>query len=447
MLLLVIAPASRADTCEDVAVACTERGDLEVDGVLLIDVCLAVQKTSLCLRDEPTDFCQPFTDIEVTGEDPLGPNQCRQLTETCLQMEAGLCGVWERTYECLNGPSDAPGATLLDREFENFTESFASTCETLEADPACSLFSSNFGHDAGTQTFNELDVTRSWWIKNNSFDCTPPGLEDTCEEIADQPICQRVGEGTCEAWNSLGDCIAQTETYRCEGDASFEASCEATVCVGDACVGMAPETTDSYAQSAAWLHFLDQLSDENSCTAEDIPPEGEEIESADCVGGTFDLGHDEPEVFAGTHMRCTRGFYNCCDGDGEGQCSAAEERLASIRQAGAAIYNYKNCTRTILLGTICVEYSDYYCAYGSKFARVFQEQVDLQTGAQVNRNAPRCPGLTIEQLEQIDVSSLDLSEVFGDMLEDAQEPVEELVIERMSQELGGFQLDVQETFE
>jgi len=51
----------------------------------------------------------------------------------------------------------------------------------------------------------------------------------------------------------------------------------------------------------------------------------------------------------------------------------------------------------------------------------------------------------IEQLETLDVEAMDLSEIFGDMLAEAQEPIQDLVIDRLNQELGVFQLDVEGT--
>ena len=106
-------------------------------------------------------------------------------------------------------------------------------------------------------------------------------------------------------------------------------------------------------------------------------------------------------------------------------------------QAGATHYLRSECR-----GVFCLKKRYFYCTYNSKFARVFQEQAHLQTGVQFT---DACPGLTIQQLETIDVDAMDLSEVFGDMLEDADLPVQDLVIERISTDMGVFQLGVEDT--
>jgi hypothetical protein len=91
---------------------------------------------------------------------------------------------------------------------------------------------------------------------------------------------------------------------------------------------------------------------------------------------------------------------------------------------------------------------EYWCAYSSKFARVFQEEAHDQTGTQFNYpSANPCPALSIGELQSLDISQMDLSEIYGDLLSQTGTPVEAFIIDQLETELGSYQSDVQNTLE
>jgi hypothetical protein len=68
-----------------------------------------------------------------------------------------------------------------------------------------------------------------------------------------------------------------------------------------------------------------------------------------------------------------------------------------------------------LLG-VCIRKKTGFCCYGTKMARLIQQQGRAQLG--LNFGSPECPectGLSPEQLSQLDFSKINFSEIFEDI--------------------------------
>ncbi len=70
-----------------------------------------------------------------------------------------------------------------------------------------------------------------------------------------------------------------------------------------------------------------------------------------------------------------------------------------------------------LFGSTCVKYRTNQCCFNSKLARIINEQGRVQLGLDIED----CDGFTLDQLEALDWSKIDLSEFIADMLEQAQD--------------------------
>jgi conjugal transfer mating pair stabilization protein TraN len=90
-----------------------------------------------------------------------------------------------------------------------------------------------------------------------------------------------------------------------------------------------------------------------------------------------------------------------------------------------------------------------YCVYESKLGRVFQEQAHKQIGGRFRArgSSDRCPPLTIDQLESLNMGEIDLSEIYGDMLDQADFPLQDALVNQLNNQLGVTAGDVQSTFE
>lgn len=444
-LFFIMTSAALADTCRLENAVCTRTGSVTVDGVTLENVCLAFERIETCTRDEVVQECEALQAGAVEVE-PLQSGQCRVTSETCTRETAGVCDQVERTYSCLDGPEDAAPAVLEDRRYTNFDERLASNCAQV-LEPSCTYFASQVIQGGSTRNINGKHVTRSWWERSHSYNCDDSEFVNSCSPFEDSPVCRQSETPVCQSYDDDGNCVFASYTYICESDTSFTAECNNEAhCADGSCDGAPEEENTDYAEASAWLNFLDDMADKNQCDGDATAPVEEDgVVVEDCQENRLEEGNTTPEVFSGEYLTCRRGNTNCCDLDGKGSCSAEEERLAARRLAGAAHYLGMRCNR--FLG-ICVSVDEYWCAYASKFARVFQEEAHDQTGAQLNYpGSPHCPALTVEQLQALNFDQMDLSEIYGDLLSQTDSLVEDFIITQLENELGMFESNVQDTLQ
>jgi len=470
LLVLVIPVGALCDTCQDPQVICTETGPAVVAGLRIDTACLALRRTETCTRSDPANTCTQLADLAVATLEPLQDRECRLTEEVCTRSVAGVCDAYRRVYTCWNGPEAATPATLVDRAHINFAERIANNCQAQVEDPNCSLERTSVTQGSGTRSINLMAIARSWWAQERRYDCTNADFEDTCARYVDNPICVDQAE-TCLVEGPGGCEYAEVE-FDCQSSAAFNARCEpVSVCVGENCEGIEQELNEDYPRVAAWLTMLNDAAQDNDCDAApgatgDSFGQCDQLLRQDCRPDTSDpgflLGHPvplicsqilqnptEPQVFQGRYMTCGyNAFQNCCSGSGGiFGCSTQEVELRSYVAAETDHFLETYCSERIL--GFCIKRRRAYCVYNGRFARVFQEQANEQTGAQFPGRFAQdpCPALSIAQLETLDVNRMDLSEVFGDMLDQASVPVEELLRERLRTRMGVFETDVHDTFD
>ena len=188
-LLSTVPSTAHADTCMAELTLCTERGDIEVGGVRLTDVCLKTERAEHCTRDAPADSCAQFASLSVDAADPLENGQCTMVAETCTRSVNGVCDSWDREYRCWNGPAEAAGADLISRQYRNFAETITSDCAALEGDGSCSYVDTVNLEGAGSRIINEYPINRLWWVREERFQCAGQGPVDNCGPIEADPVC------------------------------------------------------------------------------------------------------------------------------------------------------------------------------------------------------------------------------------------------------------------
>ncbi|MDP7151917.1 MAG: conjugal transfer protein TraN, partial [Paracoccaceae bacterium] len=364
----------------------------------------------------------------------------------CTRETAGICDRVERDYTCLNGPFDASPASLKERRFTEFEERLESNCaQTIPA--SCSYFSTDIIQGGSTRNFNGKNVTRSWWERAHAYNCDESGYVNSCSPYENNPVCRQTAEPVCQSYGDDGKCAYASYSYTCESDTSFTADCDGVdLCADGACDGAPEEASSDYAEASAWLNFLDDMADKNQCDADATAlVEEDGVVVDDCTSDELDGGQTTPEIFGGAYMTCLKGFNNCCGTNIANSCKPEEHELAAIKRAGAAHFLGWECN--YVLGG-CLTVNEFWCTYDTKFARVFQEEAHVQTGTQLNYpSTSPCPALSITELKLLDISQMDLSEVYGDLLSQTGTPVEAFIIDQLETELGSYQSDVQNTLE
>lgn len=95
------------------------------------------------------------------------------------------------------------------------------------------------------------------------------------------------------------------------------------------------------------------------------------------------------------------------------KCDADEAKLGFAREARRCTYVGKYCARKIRLGfiRICIENREAHCCYNSPFSRIFAEQVREMEGPDYGTaKEPNCSGFTVDQIANVDMRRIDLSE-------------------------------------
>lgn len=163
---------------------------------------------------------------------------------------------------------------------------------------------------------------------------------------------------------------------------------------------------DSFAEVSTKLLLFDQIK--------------KEIEGSE----TFDAR--KIEIFSGKSERCEKSvaddiFYDCCfsfkglaNQMKLANCNAEERALAEKRENG--LCHYIGAKEESLIG-VKTKDIHVFCCFGSKLSRVFQEQakkqLDIGWGSPKH---PNCGGIHTGNLEKIDFSKLDLTEIYEESM-------------------------------
>jgi conjugal transfer mating pair stabilization protein TraN len=145
------------------------------------------------------------------------------------------------------------------------------------------------------------------------------------------------------------------------------------------------------------------------------------------MGKDFAFTGTSLAIFRGEKMTCSKwvlGLKNCCKSSGLlldvdlAECSEREKKLAEQRAARVTWHVRSYCKSKTFFG-LCTVRAEDHCAFKSRLGRMLQEQARGQLG--VGRDS--CRGLTVAEIERVDWSRVDLSEVLGD-IEARLQPVE-----------------------
>ncbi|WP_211299551.1 conjugal transfer protein TraN [Pukyongiella litopenaei] len=413
-------PARAEVVCETPDYSCTGEGASTTGGLTLLRHCRKKIGRQTCTDDAPLDQCAR-TRASV---------RCAQISQTCVDYRNGECRQTRFTYECLNEDADMAPAILTKTEFGPVQEELVNTCTAHESDPECSLARTDDIEGAETRDINRKDFARSWWRKRRTYECIMPGEGDNdCAPLASDPSCRLIGD-SCMVRDASGICSNREFHYRCgTGTGDLQTSCEPiNVCVGDTCIGAQQENSDGFGEAAAWLNILAQMQREfREAGAQDA---------------------NDVQFFKGAVRTCSKTpGRDCCDGSGIfAQCSEDNELLWDIRKAGATHYAGSTCQEKIL--GVCIKRRHYYCTYNSKLARVFVEELKRLKHEDWGPDpaSADCGYVTVDDLANIDTKDMDLSEVFGDMLNAADVPLQGELSDFYKQRFPGAATDAQNVY-
>lgn len=310
-----------------------------------------------------------------------------------------------------NCPPDTPIYVTIPRKVEILSEEWVDSCGALEAqsdEGLCRYEAEAIGGRetrrvtgpvVGSPTTTDSEpITRDTWEKTYTYSCLKQ-VEGTCDGLRskgclqiDSECAETIG-GVCVAWKQIFKCPSNKRKVR-----SYRAVGEKTpFCLTGDC------TNSDYEANGEMLNAMSQMA---------ILKEAQNDIRAN-VG-----------IFKGQIRKCSKncvGFRDCCTtGKGWGvslnlsSCSGEEKELADWRAKKRCVFVGTYCAEKIL--GICTRKKSSFCCFGNKLSRLLNDQGRRQLGIGFgDAEEPDCRGLTPEELSRIDMSLMNLSELYEDV--------------------------------
>lgn len=271
------------------------------------------------------------------------------------------------------------------------------SCDTLESkldSGLCSYVSRVCTQGAQARIIDGVSVRQNCWEETLTYACEHPSKNDCgplrargCVQIS-SACKQKIGKA----------CVIYTQTYQCKGKSQTSYKItggDTPFCLDGNCRDQSWEANDEMMSSLAQLSLLKDMQGKMN------------------------------SIFKGDQHQCSKyilSFKDCCGSGkgwgksiGLGGCSGNEKLLQKKRQARLCRYVGTYCAKKVL--GKCVKKKSSYCCFGSKLLKAFQEQGRQQIGLGWGEpKHPMCRGFTIEEIQRIDFSKLDLSEAFEDLM-------------------------------
>ncbi|SPR12652.1 conjugal transfer protein TraN [Orientia tsutsugamushi] len=290
---------------------------------------------------------------------------------------------------------------VLNPELEQLTES--NECYEVN----------RINYDGGDRVFfDKFKVNRPYWKQKIVFSCTSDP-KDGCKHLKIQncelknSTCQKSVANICLLWQHDYSCSTEKQTML---HSSLRNN--SIFCLGGNCNTPTIIPNRDIAK-VAHLAMLNQMSK--------------------------DIKTNPVSVFSGKHRKCKKdvfSFLNCCSSMtgwgrdiGLSQCKSKEQELALYRKKGYCYYIGTYCSSRIPILGICLARKSTYCCFQSKLARIFQEEARKQL--KIDFGTPECPncrGLTVEELQKVDFTKINMDELFGDILTKAQNSMNKDII-------------------
>ncbi len=276
-------------------------------------------------------------------------------------------------------------------------------CDELEKKTAfgiCSYESKACSQGKQTRLIQGVSITRDCWQYTRTYACEYPSKDD-CGPLRARGCTQ--GSSTCQTYVGK-TCVVHKQTYTCKANSQPKHSItggQTPFCLDGNCRDQGFESNDEMMHSLAQLSILKEMQ------------------------GQLQNGM----IFKGEDKRCSRyilNFKDCCGSGkgwgksiGLGGCSEGEKALSQKRQLGLCHPIGTYCAKKVL--GKCIKKNSTYCCFNNKLLKAFhvqgRPQIKLGWGEPEN---PICRGFTVEELQRIDFSKLDLREVFEDLMKKFQ---------------------------
>ena len=334
---------------------------------------------------------------------------CSQLSSNCQSHLAdGACLSYLNQHVCsteISNPSNL-NLSLVNQDQHIITEILNdSECRHYASDSNCRLSTDSVCIEGPqSRLINGMTISRDCWAYQKQYNCKG-GFINQCTDYQDN--CQLQNQD-CLSRDNNGVCTYNTNTYQCQSPATqTNVSCGSQDYITF-------NQDHNFGRAAASLGLLQ--------------------------GAAKEFNKDNMTTFSGSGSKCSKSavsFNNCCSQSGWGNdlslasCSSAEENLAVLRNNQRCVYVGSYCAKKV--AGLCLSTKESYCCFNSKLSRIVNEQGRSQIGMDFgSAKSPNCAGILINDLQRIDFSMVDFSELFADFNANTPIPNNQVNSDRVS---------------
>lgn len=294
---------------------------------------------------------------------------------------------WARAYPIQVALTiDAHSAPFVSDEYwENY-------CKDMEAQNGlCKIKKEQCTDANSTKVIDGLPVTRDCWQNSVTYSCATAAA-DECLIPKEKGCLQTTSRCVRE---ESGACALYEQVYSCQEKVCHTpAVCLKNVfCADGECTEHASSQNDELGESISQLAVAGAAGSEFSKT--------------------------QASLFAGHASQCkiwSLDLIDCCSDKGWGKkldlvhCRDEDKALGHAKLNYLVHYLGKYCSQKEL--GVCVEYKHTYCVFDSKIARIIQEGRlgQLNSKALGSAKHPTCSGLSVGELQAMDLGSIDFVE-------------------------------------
>ena len=369
--------------------------------------------------DEYLQKCSKHLEVKIRITQSRTVFSHYQRNDSDCRIKRDREGMWCEAHGGSGGcPPDTPVYVTTPRKIEVVSERWIDGCEVLEAQsdagfcryvevdegkPEIRTVTGEVTNPIGDLKSDSEPIKRDTWQKTYTYACLKK-VEGNCHVLSAKGCVQVASE--CS--ERIGDvCVSWRQTYRCPKSKKRQIRYKARgdrspFCFTGDCVNNDYEANGEINEALSQLMVLNEAQ-------KDIRAEGENV-----------------KIFKGQNRRCRKAWLGARDCCGNGNrwavkwklapgCDVQEQELGDWRAKRRCVEVGTYCAQKLpIIG--CIEKKTTFCCFGTKLSRLIQEQGRRQLGISWGEpESPECRGLTADELSRIDMSKMDLSELYEDV--------------------------------
>jgi conjugal transfer mating pair stabilization protein TraN len=386
---------------------CVDYSERIVDGFPTTQ-CWKYEQKFICASRE-INHCQIF-------EDNRG---CTEVSGTCLQTTpVGSCKIFKKTFVCGNHLETKFETKHIGTDFNIIRdEKDFSTCSEQDKNKYCEQAQETCVEGPETRNISGKDIYKDCWRWDRKYVCRTNSFIDECKDLKSN--CKEVSKECLHRSDKTGECEHFEVKYECSDTTTKTKDCiSSQFCIGDICKSSERSKHNDFG-SISYLSILASM-------------KSTELEGCKCPDGRTECNPGELDTsscrfFTGQGNKCRHhtGEFNCCSEKGFLtdilKCSQSEKDLLQKR-------TFKLCHH---VGSWRGKKLEFYkkwqshCCFKSKIAKILQVSAREQLGVGWGDiKKPDCRALTLSEIQKVDFSKIDFSDLYSEMEEKAKASID-----------------------